>query len=44
MMDYTLRLAPENCHAERVKNEFFTHMFLHRPADDATAANVEHDR
>lgn len=42
-MDDAIRPPPEDRHVERFENEFGAQMVGHRPTDDATAVNIEHD-
>jgi hypothetical protein len=44
MMDHVLRSAGRKCHLERVEHQLRGKARRHRPADDAAAAGVEHDR
>ncbi len=41
VMNNCERLASKNGHIERADREPFAHMVSHRPADDATAKDVE---
>ncbi len=39
-----LRFAAGDCHVERVYDQFGAQMICHRPADDPTTEDIEHDR
>jgi len=43
-MDHTLRPAHRKCHVQGVKHHLGGESRGHRPANDATAAGIEHDR
>lgn len=43
VVHYTGRFAPIDRHVERIDDELLTHVVSHRPADNASAEDIEHD-
>lgn len=43
MMEDRFRSSAIDRHVERIDDELFAHVVRHRPPDDASSANIEHD-